>query len=73
MAIKWQRTLALRGGSFFVSIPPEIVRTLGWVPGDPLEVWMDESFQAAVVRKEGKPRAAGSPGDGLHEAGGVNM
>jgi len=57
MPIKWERVLVLRGSSFFVCIPPEIVKTLQWLVGDPLEIWMDEGLQAAIVKKKGNSRA----------------
>ena len=56
MPIKWERTLLLKGGSFFVSIPPEIVKNFGWLPGDPMEVYADEGLQATIVKKKGKQR-----------------
>ena len=52
MPIKWERVLVLRGSSYFVCIPPEIVKTLQWLVGDPLEIWMDEGLQAAIVKKK---------------------
>jgi bifunctional DNA-binding transcriptional regulator/antitoxin component of YhaV-PrlF toxin-antitoxin module len=61
MPIKWDRTLVLRGGSFLVYIPPEIVKNYGWGPGDPLEVWADDGLQAAVIKKKGKSRAESKP------------
>jgi bifunctional DNA-binding transcriptional regulator/antitoxin component of YhaV-PrlF toxin-antitoxin module len=56
MPIKWDRTLVLRGGSFLVYIPPEIVKNYGWGPGDPLEVWADDGLQAAIIKKKGNSR-----------------
>jgi len=56
MPIKWERTLILRGNSFFICIPPEIVKNYGWGPGDPLEVWADDGLQAVVIKKKGKNR-----------------
>lgn len=34
--MKFIRHLVLRGGSVYVSIPPELYRAMGWQIGDPL-------------------------------------
>jgi antitoxin component of MazEF toxin-antitoxin module len=54
--IKWEKTLIRRGGSAYVAIPPEIARALQWQLGDPLEIWVDENLQAAIIKKKGVPR-----------------
>ena len=41
-----------------MSIPPEIVKNFGWVPGDPLEVYAEEALKAAIVRKKGVQRTS---------------